>query len=277
MGGSGGSGGGGANTGGGGGSTGGGRAGGDAGSLSFVGDFESGLGDWSAQQPGPSSSGQTMLTVGPRQGAQARRFPVVAGQTLPGVASERSTVVGPMVQIALGTTEYFAFSTYAEQPLTGAQRRLFTLHSPDNVKHNVVTLVVEQGTLRLWVRHGPTTSQGDLVDSSTQTADRSLGLSLTANKWHDFVLMIRWAADGSGAIELWHREEGETTLASITRYDGETVLTEAGTGTPVAHYAMLGLLRPLSGGPDGSNLEAVRHDGYCVGDSFAAATGHAFP
>jgi hypothetical protein len=44
--------------------------------------------------------------------------------------------------------------------------------------------------------------------------------SISPGSWHELVVHVRWAADSSGAVEVWHRLRGETSWTKSVTWSG---------------------------------------------------------
>ncbi len=99
---------------------------------------------------------------------------------------------------------------------------------------------------------------------------------LNRGHWVDFVIGIKYAKDNTGAVNIWRRDEGESTFTNVFSVNNIPTLqykTSVSSGAIIGHYWQTGLYRPNN--IPHSNVLWL--DGMTRGTTFDAVVAEAFP
>jgi hypothetical protein len=90
---------------------------------------------------------------------------------------------------------------------------------------------------------------------------------LAGARWHQLIVHVRWASDGSGLVEAWHRVRGRTKWIKRVKRGGLPTVQWRAQGAPgfQRSYDKIGAYRGKAKFP-----LTVWHDAFVVGTSFNA-------
>jgi len=187
-------------------------------------------------------------------------------------------------------TQYYAFSVRfdenwvapEEDPEDGLWSIFFQLHGPDELgaspSFSLDTLYSDgnETTENICVM----LHSGDLDDPENSLQWQNYPLSngaLNRGQWIDFVIKIKWAADFTGSVDVWRRDEGETDFTLVLSLNNVPTLqyrSSVNGGAVGDHYWKHGFYRPVQ---HGSVVNILWLDGMSRGDTFDAVVDAAFP
>jgi hypothetical protein len=254
--------------------------------VSFSGDWEDGLtgpGNWRSLQIVDSDRFQR-VTEPVRQGQYALRVEVRPGDDPIHSSGERAEALvmldaagQRLNESVFSGTQYYAFSVRldADWQMPEASKRgrwaiIFQLHGPDALKASPALAVRVHEQFELSLHSGDLDSKTDSL--RWQSYSFSDG-SLNRGNWVDLVLRITFAADFTGAVQVWRRDEGEHSFREVLSLeDVPTLHYRSSQGTVGEHYWKHGLYRSKQ-----TTLTNVLWlDGLTRGDSFEAVVCAAF-
>jgi hypothetical protein len=227
-----------------------------AGQVLFRGDFEDGLGGWTAQR---ATEERIQVVRKPHvQGAHAARFTV-----------EREDVV------AAGTGTGHRAEIYARGDLEGYPDGEGTVryYGWCTLIPRDYPLVDSWQLIAQWKNEGPGSPPLSLKLQErelTMVSQDSTGSTATVwtgdaapGQWHRFVARVKWSPDPKvGTIDLWH--DGEHVAKDVHR---ATMYRDGTDGAVLPNYWKLGIYRSGSIKPP----QTIFHDGAVVATTFKAA------
>lgn len=262
-------------------------------SISFLGGWDQGVilgpGAWDSSQWMASDRFQ-LVTAPVRKGSYAIRVEVRPGDDPINSSGERAEVrnMRDLAGISMwenesSNTQYYATSVYLPadwRPPAGSVDgsiwgTFLQLHGPD-VNH--ASPVFELGALN---RFYLATEVGDLdycpsdpsrcINKMYSFSDGSLNLG----HWTDFVIRIHFAKSYTGTVDIWRRNEGQTSFTNVLSLSNVPTLqfrSSVNGGAVGDHYWKTGFYRS----PE-TFTNVLWIDGPVRGDSFDAVVAAAFP
>jgi hypothetical protein len=98
--------------------------------------------------------------------------------------------------------------------------------------------------------------------------------------WHEVVVHVRWAADGAGVVDAWHRIKGTHARYGTKAAWRQTVRVRGyptvqwSDARPVANYKTYDKIGAYRG--QSSYPISMLHDAFCVGSSFWSVVSRCF-
>lgn len=225
--------------------------------------------------------------------ASVYRFTVKPGDKIGGWTGERAEFSGIRVgkQVLWETessgTQYYAFSVYiptgwkapeADPSSKAIWGTLLQLHGPVTFLNSPPVSIDLLDHFTLSVRGGDADVLGNWHGKTYEWKD---GGAIRHDQWEDFVLMVKYARDTTGAVRLWRRTNG--SLTSVFELEGVPTLVfkpsveakmpnERQRMLAGVHYWKQGFYRSAS-----ANVTTVLYQtGLVRAASFEAATNAAF-
>ncbi|MPZ46676.1 MAG: hypothetical protein GEV05_25485 [Betaproteobacteria bacterium] len=163
------------------------------------------------------------------------------------VAHMRAAAGGVLYESAESGTQYFAlsykfptdFKTIALNTPKAFQI-LLQLHGPDSLGSSpALALDIKGGRFAL------RTNGGDLAQGNHFVERTFFDSSLNPGYWTDLVMRIKFAADDTGSVTIWRRNESETRFREVLHLDGIATLQYHSIRKiePTRHYWKQGLYR----------------------------------
>jgi hypothetical protein len=191
------------------------------------------------------------------------------------VAHMRAAAGGVLYESLESGTQYFALSykfpaDFKTIALTTpkAFQILLQLHGPDSLGSSpALALDVKGGRFAL------RTNGGDMADGNRYVERTFFDSSLNYGGWTDLVMRIKFAAEDTGSVTIWRRNESETRFREVLHLDGIPTLQyhTARKISPTRHYWKQGLYRSAA-----SFRNTLWMGPIARADSFAAAERAAF-
>lgn len=229
----------------------------ESGRVLFRGDFEDGLGGWTAQRATPDRI--AIVSSPHEQGRRAARFTVRRGDVVaPGAGTGNRSEVYARGDLegypdGEGTVRYYGWCTMIprDYPIVDSWQVL-TQWKNEGAGSPPLFLKLQERTLTLISQ----TTGGESV-ATVWTGDAEPG------RWQRFVVRVKWSPDPeTGTIDVWH--DGRRVARDVRR---PTMFREGEDGPAVPNYWKLGLYRSSSIEPD----QSVFHDGAVVATTYEAA------
>lgn len=228
-----------------------------AGHVLFRGDFEDGLGGWTAQRAAPD---RIAIVRSPHaQGRHAARFTVHSGDVVaPGAGTGNRSEVYARGDLegypdGEGSVRYYGWCTMLprDYPIVDSWQ-VIAQWKNEGAGSPPLLMKLQERTLTLLSQ----TADGASTQS-VWTGDAEPG------RWQRFVVRVKWSPDPEvGTIDLWH--DGRRVARDVHR---ATMFREDETGLVVPNYWKLGLYRSSSIEPD----QTLFHDGAVVTTSYEDA------
>jgi hypothetical protein len=255
------------------------------GAVSFRGDWETaitGPGTWKNRQTVRPDSIERVTDI-VRQGAYAARFEVRPGDDPIHSSGERAEVLGmvdpdgkPLRESAASGTQFYAFSVRLapdwQAPAATNHNDwaiVFQLHGPDDLKASPSIAVSVQDQLGISLYGGDLDARDRSIRSHNPLSDSSLN----PGHWIDLVLKVHYAADFTGTVDVWRRDEGGAEFAKVLELRNvPTLQYRSSQGDVKPHYWKHGLYRSKQT----TITNVLWLDGLTRGDSFEAVVKAAF-
>jgi Polysaccharide lyase len=259
-----------------------------AGTVLFNGNFETGnysQWTWNAQCANTGTASDSTTTRGyfyavsdiAAQGSYAGRFDLPADST-----KKTGCEVLRQRTLRLNTDEFYAldvrFPTNWVEPDVGAGSGgwglTFAQFNFQNIWAGPLQLVAHADNIRVILQTGACVFGSGCAYTSGNGGTVPIAYAvppgqLTLGVWHQFVIHVRWAADSSGIVEVWHRQKGSSGWTRTAAYSNYPTVQWSPGGSPDTNQATAdkeGAYR----GPSSAAL-SIWHDGFCVATTFTAA------
>jgi hypothetical protein len=217
--------------------------------TTWLGDYETGsFSQWSGVQ---ALAGRATTVTGlVRHGTYAARYEVRPGDDPIGASGERAEAFKVTGENA-GTESWWGWSTYFGDDFNANPNTFWNIFTQWH--HNGCC-----GQANAHFEVDTTTSTWGIqlrtFGGSANENERTFRLAdFQRNVWYDFVFHVRWAADGTGFVEVWLNGERVLPLTNTpTIYSGQTV------------YVKQGFYR----GPNSADTSVIYHDAVRRGHSY---------
>jgi hypothetical protein len=100
--------------------------------------------------------------------------------------------------------------------------------------------------------------------------------TITPNTWYDIIIHVNWSTRRTGAVDVWVRQEGQSTFTKVDSYTAIVTQTwETGVcdingmapdGTPCRPFDKMGIYRDNSAGSQADTV--INEDNFSYGDSY---------
>jgi hypothetical protein len=217
-----------------------------AGTLLFLGNFDSGFTGWYAQS---LASRATLFSSGAFQGTQAARFEVRDGDVEPDTGAERSEVSGPTFDEGQDIYIRDAIRISGSSSYQGPWQIVQQLHETNWSSSPGMALFLDS-------ENSLTLGAGDNSPTFWHSA------KLQRDRWYDLIYRVKLSRSSStGFVEVWLNGVQQSLANGQTRSYGQTIQA-------AQTYLKAGIYRSKTS----TGTSIVEHDAIVVGTSLAAVT-----
>ncbi|MEZ4234566.1 MAG: polysaccharide lyase, partial [Myxococcota bacterium] len=215
----------------------------------------------------PAISEQLQIVTAPvRQGNKAAKFVVHPGDKYGGSSGERALARWLASDEDDGEEFYYGWSTLFPTDWTGESgwQIITEWHTDQRFPIPPVRLDAKTNSLSLWITAGQCYLNGSTPMPCQYDQGHTLLTNLNKGRWNDFIVRVTWQKSATGAVQVWHRVEGQTDYTLLLDLDGVPTLPwRNGDNDPADIYVLHGLYRN-----DTNVVNTLYHDNFVRGTTW---------
>jgi hypothetical protein len=203
------------------------------------------------------------ITSPARDGTYAGKFTVEPGDRASGGERAEMVMWKPYYwngkDIGYGNDFYYAWSTYLPSPgwqNANTWQLFWQAHTANYKGSPEVSLMLGSDDILF------------LGKNNGVKDDVNLGITLSKNVWHDFIVHVKWTKDATGVVEVWHKLSTESSFRKLNTRTGyktaQTLNSVWGSGDESIR-SHVGIYRSaINGAPEST----IYNDAFRIGTTF---------
>ena len=203
------------------------------------------------------------ITSPVRDGTYAGKFTVEPGDRAPGGERAEMVMWKPYYwngkDIGYGNDFYYAWSTYLPSPgwqNANTWQLFWQAHTANYKGSPEVSLMLGSDDILF------------LGKNNGVKDDVNLGITLSKNVWHDFIVHVKWTKDATGVVEVWHKLSTESNFEKLhtkTGYKTAQTLNSVWGSGEESIRTQFGIYRSAI---NGAPTSTIYNDAFRIGTTF---------